>query len=142
VVDFSDEALAAANPADRHVLENVRAVVVYGNLETTCLTCHSVHGESTKEHRNLPRAEGCMTCHDRQGPVWLVKEFEVSSVVCEYGSEWDVVVEERRSRAEADKPTATGDSLQEETPITQPVPDEEEALFGETTEEEPVPPVP
>lgn len=170
VVDFSDEALAAANPADRHVLENVRAVVVYGNLETTCLTCHSVHGESTKEHRNLPRAEGCMTCHDRQGPVWLVKEFEVSSVVCEYGSEWDVVVEERRSRAEeaeaatasaadrearrffgilsgeapaeADESMATGDSSQEETPTTRPVPDEEEALFGETTAEETVPPVP
>ena len=100
VVDFSDEALASANPIDRHVLENVRSVVVYGNEETTCLTCHSVHGESTKEHRNLRSAESCNTCHDRQGPLWLVKEYEVSSVVCEYGSEWEAEMERRRLEAE------------------------------------------
>ena len=54
-VDFSDEALAALNPGDRHILENVRQVVQRGDRRTTCLSCHRVHSPSTRAHQALPR---------------------------------------------------------------------------------------
>ena len=92
-VDFSDQALAALNPGDRHVLENVRQVAVYGDESTTCLTCHSVHEQSTRRHQNLKTADSCLICHHREGPRWLTTEYEVSSAVCEYGSEWEAAVE-------------------------------------------------
>ena len=41
-VDFSDARLAQLSRADRHVLENVRDVVVSGDDSLTCLTCHAV----------------------------------------------------------------------------------------------------
>src|ERR1041385_6825746 len=62
-VDFSDAAVAKLNPADRHVLQNARDVVVWGQEELTCLSCHIIHGSSGSRHRRLPRSDLCWSCH-------------------------------------------------------------------------------
>jgi hypothetical protein len=62
-VDFADEAIAAAPAIDQHIDLNAREVAVFGRSETTCLTCHDVHGQSTAKHRDLADAAICSSCH-------------------------------------------------------------------------------
>jgi predicted CXXCH cytochrome family protein len=83
-IGFSKEPIERLNPADRHVLENVRDVVVLGKQETTCLSCHSVHKSSAKKHRLEPKGAACLTCHNATGSKKVRKDFEVHSAVCEY----------------------------------------------------------
>jgi len=83
-VDLSDEAIGRLNPADRHVLENVRDVVVRGKDESTCLSCHDVHKGSSKKHREMAEQPLCLTCHNANGPKSVRKPFEVHSTTCEY----------------------------------------------------------
>ena len=83
-VDFSPEALGRLNPADRHVLENARDVVVLGKEEMTCLTCHDVHKQSTKKHHLVATGSSCLTCHNATGSKKVVKTYEVHSATCEY----------------------------------------------------------
>lgn len=84
-IDFSDEAIAKLNPADRHVVENVRDVVVRGDEHVTCMTCHDVHGESTKKHERVSRSRHlCVHCHEETGPKSKIKEYAVHSETCEY----------------------------------------------------------
>ena len=54
-VDFALADDTTINPADRHVLDNVREVVLYGRESMTCLSCHNVHTGSD-EKRRLRRA--------------------------------------------------------------------------------------
>src|SRR5205807_2128167 len=63
-VDFSDTALAKLNPGDRHVLENIRDVVILGKEEITCLSCHEVHKQSSKKHHIVAGGGGdsCLHC--------------------------------------------------------------------------------
>lgn len=63
--DFSDGALAALSLADRHIAENVRDIALRKQAEVTCLSCHSIHGESSRKHRNVLETELCFTCHVR-----------------------------------------------------------------------------
>jgi predicted CXXCH cytochrome family protein len=63
--DFSEEALAALSIADRHVAENVRDVALRGRTAVTCLSCHSIHGESSRGHRHVEETDLCFTCHAR-----------------------------------------------------------------------------
>jgi hypothetical protein len=83
-VDLSPAALGAVGPADRHVLENVRAVVLEGKEAVTCLTCHSVHGGSSERHEGLRTAAACFTCHVEGEPLTAVKSYLVTSELCEY----------------------------------------------------------
>lgn len=57
--DFVKADDGSLNPGDRHVWRNVRDVT--GNASgTTCLSCHSVHGNSSAKHRrNLLRLPQC-----------------------------------------------------------------------------------
>ncbi len=82
-VDFSDEQLEKLNPADRHVWQNVRDVVVHGNGGTTCLTCHDVHAQSTAKHQALTETDLCTNCHQPGDPSQL-KSYEVHSRTCRY----------------------------------------------------------
>ena len=82
--DLSDEALRAASSADRHVMENVRDVVVFGREGVTCLSCHDVHGRSGKKHHRVPQSGGCLTCHNADGPKRDRKPFTNSSKTCGY----------------------------------------------------------
>jgi len=81
-VSFDAKALAALNPIDRHVLENVRDVAVLNRTDATCLSCHDIHARSTVRHRSLKRQSRCDTCHT-PGSATL-RKYEVHSSVCEY----------------------------------------------------------
>ncbi|MEX0677349.1 MAG: hypothetical protein WD063_09755 [Pirellulales bacterium] len=72
------------NPADRHVMDNVRDVALYGRESTTCLSCHDVHTGSSKKHRDLPTVQYCRHCHDPGNPIKGHKNYEVHSDRCRY----------------------------------------------------------
>jgi hypothetical protein len=83
-VDFQQADDAKLNPADRHVLDNVRDVVLRGRESMTCLSCHDVHAGSSKRHRDLPNVQYCLHCHDRGQPIKGHKSYEVHSACCRY----------------------------------------------------------
>ncbi len=83
-VDFSKADDPGLNPGDRHILRNVREVVVYGSEFPTCLSCHDLHKQSTVKHRRAPRTAACTDCHNAEGPLKVVKPYTVSSPLCEY----------------------------------------------------------
>src|SRR5262245_23082454 len=83
-VDFSDQGLGGLSTADRHVLENVRDVVVLGKESVTCLSCHDVHGRSSKKHHRVARGDSCLTCHHPEGPMRDVKPMSAGSKTCGY----------------------------------------------------------
>jgi hypothetical protein len=83
-VDFSDEAIQRLGPADRHVLENVRDVVVFGKKDVTCLTCHDVHKQSAKKHHRVAPDDSCQHCHHPTGSKKVRKPYEVHSATCGY----------------------------------------------------------
>jgi predicted CXXCH cytochrome family protein len=83
-IDFSDTALAALSTADRHVLANVRDVVISGKDAVTCLSCHDVHGRSSKKHRRVAENDSCVTCHNADGPKRERKPFSSHSKTCGY----------------------------------------------------------
>lgn len=83
-VDFARADDATLNPGDRHVLRNIRDVVLSGIETPTCLSCHDVHANSSHKHRRLPRRSICTECHNAEGPLTEVKKFTVHSALCEY----------------------------------------------------------
>jgi predicted CXXCH cytochrome family protein len=82
-VDFTKIDDETLNPADRHVLRNVRDVAVRGDLSTFCLTCHDLHVSSTSRHSQARRGAICADCHGAKFTP-QVKPYEVHSAVCEY----------------------------------------------------------
>ena len=62
-VDLSEKAISKLSAIDRHIFENTRDVVVSGRTETTCLSCHDVHAQSTDKHQALNDNQRCTTCH-------------------------------------------------------------------------------
>ena len=83
-VDFSEQALEKLSAADRHVLDNVRAVVVFGKESLTCLNCHDVHARSSKKHHLVPKSDYCLNCHQTEGRKRDVKPFSSHSKTCGY----------------------------------------------------------
>ncbi|MBX7168541.1 MAG: hypothetical protein K1X74_19545 [Pirellulales bacterium] len=83
-VDWQQADRAELNPGDRHVWENVRDVVLLGREETTCLSCHQVHGNSTQRHAQLPDGPACNVCHDPAQPKTKHLIYEVHSPTCGY----------------------------------------------------------
>lgn len=83
-VDFSDPALAKLSGADRHVLENVRDVVVFGKDALTCLHCHDVHGRTSKKHHLVASSEYCLHCHQPGARKRDVKPLSSHSKTCGY----------------------------------------------------------
>jgi hypothetical protein len=83
-VDFSHEHVKSLNPADRHILDNVRDVVLMGKEDVTCLSCHEVHKQSSKKHRRLEKSESCLHCHNATGSMKIRPPYEVHSRTCGY----------------------------------------------------------
>lgn len=83
-VDLSDAAIAKLNPADRHVLENARDVVIIGKNDVTCLSCHEVHKQSSLKHRRVADSGICLNCHQPTGPKSARKPYQVHSARCRY----------------------------------------------------------
>jgi predicted CXXCH cytochrome family protein len=82
-VDLSAGAIAELNPADRHVQENVRDVVLLGKDSVTCLTCHSVHEQTAKKHRDVPETAICANCHAPESKRVRVP-YVIKSATCGY----------------------------------------------------------
>ena len=82
-VDFAKVDDETLNQGDRHVLRNVRDVVVRGDLSTFCLTCHDLHVSSTSRHSQARRGAICADCHGTKFTP-QVKPYEVHSALCEY----------------------------------------------------------
>ncbi|HTM55165.1 MAG TPA: cytochrome c3 family protein [Pirellulales bacterium] len=72
------------NPADGHVMDNLRDIVLFNRESTTCLSCHDVHTGSSKKHRELPVVDNCQRCHDAGTPIKGHKAYEVHSERCQY----------------------------------------------------------
>jgi hypothetical protein len=83
-VDLSDEAIKKLNPADAHVLHNVRDVVLFGKEEVTCQSCHDVHKQSSTKHHRVAESEACLDCHNPTGSKKDRPPFEVHGKVCGY----------------------------------------------------------
>ena len=82
-VDFARADDESLNPGDRHILRNVRDVVVRGQQATTCLTCHQVHANSIAKHSAATRGAICADCHGTKFTL-EVKPYAVHSALCEY----------------------------------------------------------
>jgi len=82
-VDLAQADNAALNPGDRHIYRNVRDVLKNGSA-TTCLSCHTIHGDNTAKHKRVLTNPGCEDCHNATGPKSAVKKYEVHSAICEY----------------------------------------------------------
>ena len=82
-IDFSAADKQDLNPGDRHVLYNVRDVVLREKEGTTCITCHDIHAHSTKKHSSANPGPVCVICHESD-TTKKVKTFEVHSQLCEY----------------------------------------------------------
>jgi predicted CXXCH cytochrome family protein len=72
------------NPADAHVLENLRDVVLLGNESLTCLSCHDVHTGSSAKHKELKEVQACWQCHAEATPIKGHTPYEVHSERCRY----------------------------------------------------------
>jgi predicted CXXCH cytochrome family protein len=83
-VDLSAVATARLDPADRHVQENVRDVVVRGDEAVTCLSCHDVHRQSSDKHRRVARGDLCLNCHDASGKQTTYEAERQHSATCRY----------------------------------------------------------
>lgn len=83
-VDFAKADDQSLNPGDRHILENVRDVVLNGSEYPTCISCHDVHKQSSAKHRRAPRTSMCADCHNPEGPIKGSKPYAVHSDLCEY----------------------------------------------------------
>jgi predicted CXXCH cytochrome family protein len=87
-INLSEEYIAQLNPADQHIYANVRDVVLKGNEEMSCTTCHDVHGMSSRKHRILKsrvqNEQYCITCHEDLEDFSKFKREPVHSEVCEY----------------------------------------------------------
>jgi Cytochrome c554 and c-prime len=83
IADFAKADDPSLNAGDRHVLRNVRDVVLSGGT-TTCLDCHRVHEQSTRKHRLVLTGPICLECHNATGPKKAVKPYAMHSETCEY----------------------------------------------------------
>lgn len=83
-VNFSLADDATLNPGDRHIYENVRDVVVNGKRSPSCLSCHQIHDGGSFKHRRVAKSAICNNCHEPEGPLKVVKEYVVTSSLCEY----------------------------------------------------------
>ena len=84
VFDFSLADSPDVNPGDRHVIDNVRQVVLNGRQDMTCLSCHDVHRQDTRRHRKLKEERYCGHCHAPGKPLREPIRYEVHSPVCQY----------------------------------------------------------
>lgn len=81
--DFTQSDDPKLNPIDAHIQKNIRDIVIRGNDDVTCLSCHRIHPSDTLRHRRQLKTDYCMICHEVE-PFKQIKKFEVHSQTCEY----------------------------------------------------------
>lgn len=82
-VDFAKASDPNLNPGDRHILRNIRDVLLNAS-DTTCISCHNIHNDTSAKHRLVLSGPICLDCHNAEGPKKIVKKYEVHSDLCEY----------------------------------------------------------
>jgi hypothetical protein len=82
-IDFTKADDPKLNPADRHILRNVRDVVQNGG-DVACISCHKIHDDTSAKHRFVLTGPICLDCHNPDGPKKIVKQYSVHSDLCEY----------------------------------------------------------
>ena len=80
-VDFSKT--GELNPADQHIADNVHDVVVSGQIDVTCLSCHQIHA-NTASHHSVRKGPICQDCHEGTDYISERKNFVAHSTLCEY----------------------------------------------------------
>jgi hypothetical protein len=83
LVDFAKADDPKLSAGERHIYRNVRDVAVNGS-DTTCLSCHRIHGDGARKHRLALTNDSCLDCHNASGPKKEVKLYAVHSELCEY----------------------------------------------------------
>ena len=83
-VDFKDAALAAMDPIDQHIMENIRDIVLQDKTDVSCLSCHKVHGQSTEIHQELSERAICFRCHQDSRDWTKRKKFSRRNQTCQY----------------------------------------------------------
>ena len=83
-IDWSDKHLDSLEPGDRHILQNIRDVVLQGRAQTSCLSCHDVHKQSSTKHRKLAVTAICANCHRPGGGRIVVNRRKQHNGLCEY----------------------------------------------------------
>jgi formate-dependent nitrite reductase cytochrome c552 subunit len=86
-VNLAADANAGMNPGDAHIFVNAREVLIEGKTGLTCVTCHDIHGESSRKHRvlrRLERAEYCAICHDKGEDYTSFIKYEAHNALCRY----------------------------------------------------------
>jgi hypothetical protein len=68
---------------DLHQKINVHAVVVEGDDGLRCTSCHALHAMTDEKHRELPRQDYCLLCHQDTSD-YALKEYSQSCNVCEF----------------------------------------------------------
>lgn len=82
--DFTKETRnPPGNLMDAHIVRNIREIVVNGNNDLTCLSCHKMHPADSFKHRRQPKTDYCYTCHETE-PFKERKKYESHSATCEY----------------------------------------------------------
>jgi hypothetical protein len=67
-----------------HVALNVSEVLQHGG-QTTCISCHRVHANTTERHRHVLAGPICLECHNAEGPRKNLKTRATGhSATCEY----------------------------------------------------------
>ncbi len=83
-VDLSSATISRMEPGGRHVMQNIREMVLHRETDTTCLSCHDVHGQSSERHQELEDQKLCFVCHFKDGSRSRVKSFRRHSTTCGY----------------------------------------------------------
>jgi len=82
-VDLSAATTERLDPGDRHVYDNVRDVLLFGREGVTCLSCHNIHQQSARKHREVADGAICLSCHVADSKKTRV-QYEVHSKTCGY----------------------------------------------------------
>lgn len=70
-----------AKVLDAHQKLAVRSVMESGDESLRCTSCHSLHGLENEKHRELPKQDYCLMCHEDD---FSLKEYSQSCNVCEF----------------------------------------------------------
>ncbi|MBI2423896.1 MAG: hypothetical protein HYV27_13780 [Candidatus Hydrogenedentes bacterium] len=84
MADLGPETIAAMNTGDQHVLANVRAVIHGEDKSLTCMSCHTIHKDTSTKHKKLATTAYCFICHEGSDMKSGIRPAEVHSPVCEY----------------------------------------------------------
>lgn len=63
-IDLSNEAIELLPVIEQHIYSNCRDVGTGRDVSVTCLSCHTVHEQSSKKHQLLDKSHHCNSCHD------------------------------------------------------------------------------